>query len=169
MKTPPPTPAVVFVLALCLVLSIGCASVPMTTIQIPTASGPILVKAPKDSEIDGMEMNLEKKTFSMKSYKARMNPDVMAANNAGNIEMLKGYMEMLKMGATMAAQSYGIPAGGLATPGGFIPAPGQAGPQPAPVVFESSTGELFLVPANVVMTRVQKWNTNSPPQVLPAP
>lgn len=101
MKTKIRTTAI---LAICLTFGIGCASVPMTTIQIPTASGPILVKAPKDSEIDGLEMNLEKKTFSMKSYKARMNPDVIGASAAAQAEIMKQWRAMFQEAAALGAK-----------------------------------------------------------------
>lgn len=91
------------ILSFCLA---GCVSVPMTTIQIPTAHNrDIIVKAPKDVAIEGMEFNIGTNRFMMKSYKARMSPEVITSSAQGQLELMKEWRGMFNEAAALGAKA----------------------------------------------------------------
>lgn len=107
------------ILSFCsLVLLTACVNVPETTIRVPTASGVVVIKAPKDSKIAGLKANFEKGTVTLDSYEAHMNPEVIGASAAGQVELIRAYGEfangMANLGLRAFAASQGMPMAGAA-------------------------------------------------------
>jgi hypothetical protein len=95
-------------------LTVGCVNVPPTKIGIPMPDGRMLtISAPKDTDIEGLEVDLNSGILKLKKYKARMNPDVLAATAAGQAELMNSYNNLFQtafqMGQQAALASAGVP------------------------------------------------------------
>jgi hypothetical protein len=92
---------------LILTLTVGCVQVPMTTISVPLSGGrTVTVKAPKDSEIDGLEVDFVTGKLSLAKYRARMNPEVISASAAGQVALIQGYTELTAVVGQLAIKGF---------------------------------------------------------------
>lgn len=105
---------------LILIVLCGCVAVPLTDITYSpgTAGKPpsVRIKAPKDVDIQGFELVRDgtgQATLKIRSYRARMNPDVIAAQGAREVDLvnavgsnvINGMSEGAKLFATGGASS----------------------------------------------------------------
>jgi hypothetical protein len=101
-----------FLSCLLLIVLCGCATVPATKIQIPTARGPVLIDSPKETSWSNVKARFNSDgsfDFSIGGVKAENQVDVIQAVTSSNERMLSrgldAAMEMIQSGAKGAGEA----------------------------------------------------------------